>query len=227
MNNAVFQPANKPLVSDHIAAEIEKAIVGGLLPPGAKLTLNELAKQFNVSMIPVREALNRLSAQGLITRRPNVGTFVVRLSMREMEDILEVRIPLEGLAARFAAERRSPAEVKALRDAVAQMAKSLLVADFTKYAAMDVKFHHKLWSCARNPFLEKALMTMMNPWFGFQLASGVLARDQDRSIIPVLHGRVVDAIDAGDGAWAERSIAELSTCARSFIQDKLSQEQTD
>ena len=75
----------------------------GALAPGAKLTLNELAKQFNVSMIPVREALNRLSAQGLITRKPNVGTFVVRLTMREMEEILEVRIPLEGLAARFAA----------------------------------------------------------------------------------------------------------------------------
>lgn len=221
MNRAVFEPANRPLVSDHIAAEIEKAIIGGVLPPGAKLTLNELAQQFNVSMIPVREALNRLSAQGLITRKPNAGTFVVQLTMREMEEILEVRIPLEGLAAKFAALRRSPADVKELRATVSQMAKTLSEGDFTKYSAVDVKFHHKLWSCAHNPFLEKALNTMMNPWFGFQLASGVLARDQDRSIIPVLHDRVVDAVEAGDGARAELSIAELSTCARSYIQDKL------
>ncbi len=222
MNNSVFQPALRPLASDHIATEIEKAIIGGGLRPGAKLALNDLAKQFNVSMIPVREALNRLSAQGLITRKPNVGTFVVELTMREMEQILEIRIPLEGLAARFAASRSNPADIESLRGTVAKMAETLSNGDFTAYSTQDVKFHQKLWTCSQNPFLEKALATMMNPWFGFQLASGVLARDQDRSIIPVLHGRIVDAVESGDGDRAERSIAELSTCANSYIQDKLS-----
>ena len=99
MLKTLFRAVPKPLISDQITEEIEKAIVKGTLKPGQKLSLDELASQFQVSQIPVREAFNRLAAMGLIIRRPNQGTFVVEFSPDEVEAILEVRDRLEGLAA--------------------------------------------------------------------------------------------------------------------------------
>src|SRR3954454_14860142 len=115
MHNGVFQAVPKPLISDYITDKIEKAIVKGILKPGQKLSLEELASQFQVSQIPVREALNRLAAMGLIVRKPNQGTFVVELSLDELEAILEVRDRLEGLAVSLAASRATPEDIKGLR----------------------------------------------------------------------------------------------------------------
>ncbi len=220
---ALFRPVPKPLVSDHIAAELEEAITHGSIPPGGKLLLGDLARQFEVSIIPVREALNRLSAKGLITRKPNLGTFVVELTLPEMQMILEVRIPMEGLAARLAVDRRTSGEIAAMRRAVACMGASLEKGDHRQYSLDDLEFHRTLWASAHNPFLEKSLATLMMPWFGYQLASGIMAREQDHSMIPVLHGRVVDAIESGTPNLAERSISELSTCAGSYIGGLLEQ----
>jgi len=217
MDVGAFEAAPKSLISDFITEQIEKAITSGSLRPGQKLALKALAETFKVSMIPVRDALNRLAAAGLVVRKPNRGVFVVELTLVEMGSILEVRVPLEGTAARLAAHRAKPNEIRALRNVVLQMSDSLQQRDFVKYSQTDLVFHRTLWKCSKNSFLEKALSTLMLPWFGFQLASGLLSSEANYAQIPALHDQITSAIEARDGARAERAIATLSCCAQEYI----------
>jgi DNA-binding GntR family transcriptional regulator len=219
---SVFQAAPKSLISDHVAGALEKAITTGKLRPGAKLLLRDLASEFNISMIPVREALNRLVARGLVQRDPNRGMFVVQLSVEELELILEVRIRLEGLVARLACTRAIPDELKALQKIVVSMAKALERKDWLQYAETDSRFHQKLWTCVRNPFLGRCLNSIMLPWFGYQMASGVLSIESEYETIPALHKQIVDAIESGDAERAEESITILSSCMRTFLATKKS-----
>jgi len=215
MPKAMFQAVPKPLISDHITHEIEKAIVKGVLKPGQKLSLEELASQFQVSQIPVREALNRLAAMGLIVRKPNQGTFVVEFSPEELKAILEVRDRLEGLAVRLAALRATPDEIKALRKLIAQMEKAASSENTIQLSEVDIIFHRTLWACTRNPFLEKSLASLILPMFGFNMATHL--PQVDLSSYTRKHERIVDAIAKGDAEAAEKQIVVLSDDTRKLI----------
>jgi len=215
MKKSLFQAVPKPLISDSITNEIEKAIVKGILKPGQKLFLNELAAQFQVSQIPVREALNRLAAMGLILRRPNQGTFVVEFSLDELEAILEVRDASEGLAVRLAAARATSEDIQHLRKLIAQMDKAASAENMIQLCEVDIQFHRTLWACARNPFLEKTLAALILPMFGFNMASHL--PQIELATYARKHESIVDAIAKGDGDLAEKQIVILSDDTRNVI----------
>ena len=215
MRKSLFQAVPKPLISDSITNAIEKAVVKGILKPGQKLVMNELASQFQVSQIPVREALNRLAAMGLIIRKPNQGTFVVEFSLDELEAILEVRDGLEGLAVRLAAARARPEDINNLRKLIAQMAKAARTENTIELSEVDIMFHRTLWACARNPFLEKSLTALVLPMFGFNMASHL--PQIELSSYARKHEWIVDAIAKGDGDLAEKQIVILSDDTRRVI----------
>ena len=213
----IFRAAPKSTASDHITMEIEAAVSRGDLRPGERFRLKDLAKQFNVSVIPVREALNRLAARGLVQRGSDRGMFVVELSLEELGAILEVRLPLEGLAARLATSRATLEEFTALRRTVVGMTQALARRDQLHYSECDLEFHQRLWSCARNPFLERCLKSIMLPWFGYQIAKGVLSLEEDWGQIPGLHAQIIDAMESGYADKAEQSVRDLTSCVKNYI----------
>jgi DNA-binding GntR family transcriptional regulator len=100
--------------ADEVALELEQAIVAGDVPPGSVLRQEELSERFHVSRTPVREALRRLSALGLVSFEPNRGVRVRSLSERELYEAFLVRAELESLATELAALKRTPADVEEL-----------------------------------------------------------------------------------------------------------------
>jgi DNA-binding GntR family transcriptional regulator len=94
--------------ADDIALVIEEAIVSGELAPGTVLRQEQLSEQFNVSRTPIREALRRLAALGLVSFVPNRGVRVRTLSREELEEAFLVRAELEGLATEVAATTITP-----------------------------------------------------------------------------------------------------------------------
>src|SRR4051812_34630055 len=94
--------------ADDIALVIEEAIVSGELQPGTVLRQEQLSEQFNVSRTPIREALRRLAALGLVSFVPNRGVRVRTLSREELEEAFMVRAELEGLATEVAATKITP-----------------------------------------------------------------------------------------------------------------------
>ena len=100
--------------ADDIALVIEEAIVSGELAPGTVLRQEQLSEQFNVSRTPVREALRRLAALGLVSFVPNRGVRVRTISRDELHEAFMVRAELEGLATQVAATKFTPEDLEEL-----------------------------------------------------------------------------------------------------------------
>ena len=103
--------------ADYIALALEEAIVSGEIPPGSVLRQEHLSEQFEVSRTPVREALRRLAALGLVTFEPNRGVRVRMLSRDEIREAFMARAELEGLATELATPRMTDADLAALEQA--------------------------------------------------------------------------------------------------------------
>src|SRR5579863_4524896 len=114
--------------ADDIALVIEEAIVSGELEPGTVLRQEQLSEQFNVSRTPIREALRRLAALGLVSFVPNRGVRVRTISREELHEAFMVRAELEALATGVAAEKIAADELAELEDVeqrFAQISKDL------------------------------------------------------------------------------------------------------
>src|SRR5512132_1389989 len=103
--------------ADDIARALEEAIVAGEIPPGSTLRQEHLSEQFQVSRTPVREALRRLAALGLVTFEPNRGVRVRMLALDELREAFLVRAELESLATEIATPKMSGDDLDALEEA--------------------------------------------------------------------------------------------------------------
>jgi DNA-binding GntR family transcriptional regulator len=110
---------------DKLAATLQARMLSGQLVSGTRLRQAALAEEFGVSRTPVREALRKLQAEGLIELRPRRGALVCAPSPREIRDAYEVRAELEGLAAGLAARRIQQQQLDALHDAQAEFREAL------------------------------------------------------------------------------------------------------
>jgi DNA-binding GntR family transcriptional regulator len=155
---------------DKLAATLQARVLNGELPMGARLRQEALAEEFGVSRTPVREALRKLQASGLVELRPNRGALVRGLSSREIRDAYEVRAELEGLAAELAAVHVQHAHVDLLRKAQAEFRTALADAVAAREAggepSQDVSdrwgrandlFHQAIQEAAGNDVLAATL----------------------------------------------------------------------
>jgi DNA-binding GntR family transcriptional regulator len=110
---------------DRLAATLQARMVSGELVSGTRLRQEALAEEFGVSRTPIREALRKLQASGLVELQPNRGALVRGPSSREIRDAYEVRAELEGLAAELAAERMQQAQVDGLHEAQSEFRETL------------------------------------------------------------------------------------------------------
>ena len=100
--------------ADRVLLDIQQAIVDGTIPAGSKISEPELARRFDISRAPLREALARLERCHLIERTPNAGARVVTLTPQGLAALYQIREELEGLACRLAAEQMPEAEIQEL-----------------------------------------------------------------------------------------------------------------
>jgi DNA-binding GntR family transcriptional regulator len=165
--------------ADDIALALEEAIVSGEIPPGSVLRQEHLSEQFQVSRTPVREALRRLAALGLVSFEPNRGVRVRMLSRDELREAFLVRAELEGLATQIATSKMTEADLAALESAELrfselthelvemshsgrqdlQLAREWLLANHSFhdviYAAAEVPLVERMAKAARRTFLMK------------------------------------------------------------------------
>ena len=135
-------------------------IRSGTIRPGARLTETELAARLGVSRTPVREAIRRLEADGLVDHQPRSGAVVRQLAYPEIMELYEMRTVLEGTAARLSARAASPMELEALRSINAEMARA--VEDAARLVRLNRQFHARLLDAARNRFLLRAAASVEN-----------------------------------------------------------------
>ena len=150
-------PRHVPSAADRIADSLRAEILGGGLAAGSPLRQDAIADRFGVSHIPVREALRHLSAQGLVTLRPNRGATVSRLSPEEARELLEIRCVLETQAVRWALPL-ADAELFALADRI--LAESERTDDVARWMKHNWRFHSALYQRAARPRLLAMIETL-------------------------------------------------------------------
>lgn len=145
--------------ADRVLLEIQRAIVEGQIAPGSKISEPELAKRFDLSRAPLREALARLERCHLIERIPNAGARVVKLSVAGLVSLYQLRETLEGLACRLAAEHMTDAEIAQVQQLLDQHLSTQRVREGESYyqEAGDVDFHYRVILGSKNPYLINLL----------------------------------------------------------------------
>ncbi|HET7086584.1 MAG TPA: GntR family transcriptional regulator [Rhizomicrobium sp.] len=147
----------------HVVKILSAAILSGKYRPGDRLNESQIARELNISRIPVREALSQLQEQGLVQNRERRGMFVTNIGAEEVLQISSLRIILETEALRLAQKNMTPAIQAILEKLVERMEHwngTLLEA-----AALDLEFHRLLWRASGNPYLERSLNALMVPLF--------------------------------------------------------------
>ena len=145
--------------SDRVLFEIQRAIVEGDIAAGCKISEPELARRFNVSRAPLREALARLERCHLIERIPNAGARVVTLSLEGLISLYQIREELEGLACRLAAEQMPDNEIDELRQLLDKHLQTQRVREGESYyqEAGDLDFHYRIILGSKNQYLINML----------------------------------------------------------------------
>jgi phosphonate utilization transcriptional regulator len=190
-----------------VQRELQRQIIAGELPIGAKLNEADIATSLRVSRGPVREAFRALEQSGLVRTEKNRGVFVRQLSLREADEIYEVRAALDGLIGRLAAQRIRPAELQRVRGIVKRMHAAGRSRDVEAYFPLNIEFHEMLAQAAGNAALLDNYHRVVNQLNLFRRET--LARNAEH--IPVStrdHEAIVNAVAEGDGAEAQRLLFE-------------------
>jgi len=142
-------------LEDFAYQELKKAIVMGIYPPGSQIVEAAIATQLNMSRSPVRIAIKRLETEGMLERYDNKRIYITLANKKRTLDTLYVREALEGLAARFAAIRRTEKDVAFLKKSVELMNKYSVENKAKELYFASVQFHKDIFRVAQNEQLEK------------------------------------------------------------------------
>jgi len=172
---------------------------------------DELAAVFQVSRTPVREALRRLSDEGLAVKTAHHGTVVAPLTLEDILAIYVVREDLEGLAARLAAGRRRPGVVAALREIHGDMVVTATSGDVARMSRQNLAFHRVLREAAGNPYLERFLTQVEHAVR--RVPSTFTHPGRPQSVLEE-HAVLIDALARDDADGAEQAARTHMRSAR-------------
>lgn len=184
--------ASQQTVSDRIAEILAERIVTGELAPDAPLRQDHVAHEFGSSHVPVREAFQRLQAQGLAVSEPRRGMRVAPLDERSMREVVEIRAALEVLALRHAVRRLTPLQIERIEDAVVAGDRAQ---SFAEWEAANRSFHRELVAACRMPRLLAMLAELQLANSRFTFAATRSAGWQPRSNQD--HRQILDALRRG------------------------------
>jgi len=159
------------LLSQKVYQVLKKEIVRGILEPGSRLSENKLAKEMHVSRTPIREAIRKLTAEGLVKTSPNKRMTVSKVSLVDMKEVLLVRGALEGLAASIAAKRISSQEIDKLEKIVTQMSLYATKKHLSSYCEVDDKFHDLILDVCGNKWIIKVRENLSNFIYRYRVMS--------------------------------------------------------
>lgn len=182
------------------------AIIFGEIMPDVAIDEKNLAIQLGIGLAGMRDALNRLSLEGLVQRHARIGTRVAGLSINDLQEVFEVRLLIESRCAALAAERATAADIEALKTAFNGFEKVIQLRKFRELVAMDQKFHRRLAASTYNTQLQNIVVVMHNSASRFWYFG--LSKLPPDSIIDDIHGhfKVVSAIERRDPEAAAEAI---------------------
>lgn len=184
-------------------------IVGGV-QPGERITLKTLTEAVGTSPMPVREAVQRLAAEGALELLPNRAIRVPILSKRRVHEILRLRLMLEGLAVAEAAARIAEPDISSLEELDEAFTAEMSKQDAsTRLFRINKEFHFTMYRAAGMPVLLgiiENLWLQIGPYLHFSL--GARGRQAAAGFAPSAHKRLIEAMRRRDPALGEEALGE-------------------
>lgn len=154
---------------DVVFNTLREAILRGDLKPGERLMELQLASKLGVSRTPIREAIRMLEQEGLAVTMPRKGAEVAKMTLKGMEDVLEIRGALDELASQLACERISQEQLELLETRKEEFEASLKTGDVKLIAEADVKFHDVIYDATGNPRLVSLLNNLREQIYRYRV----------------------------------------------------------
>ena len=202
-----FGPITHRQLRNLVAEKLRFAILNGEIKPGEWLRQERLATEYNVSQMPIREALKDLSAEGLVEHVPYRGVRVIEFSLDDIADLYACRGFLEGLAAQAAAENITPQELAELKRVLAQMKAYLINEAYPEYNGSNRRFHQIIIDASRRKYLIRMLTQMWDAfpsmlWGNYALTADLPLPTRDQVDIAE-HEALIAALEQRDGEQAQ------------------------
>jgi DNA-binding GntR family transcriptional regulator len=190
-------------VAERVYRRLRDAIATGELPPRGRLSERELSASLGVSTSPVKAALARLEAEGMVVTQPRRGTWVA-FAPEKLAEMGLIRAALEGVAARLAAGRITEAQLASLRGIVAELGVATAAHDTAVLVEANERFHVLVLEAADNVFLANAVGALRGYYLMTQRRMRTAQLEPHKA--QAEHEAILSALAARDGAAAEAAM---------------------
>jgi DNA-binding GntR family transcriptional regulator len=196
---------------EQVADGMMRALLNGRFLPGERLTEGRVAEVLGVSRTPVREAFGVLEQRGILMRRDGGGIFVVKPSLRSLEDVFELRRLLEPYAARLAARRVKSTDLARLRKAMAKLRKLVPTGSAAAIAEENREIRRVLFDLCGNASLVRAIE--QNSDHVYLIGMLTMSSKQTRAIVLARHEQILKALATQDETAIEQAVVEYLEAA--------------
>lgn len=186
---------------DIIYTDLRRSIIMGHRKPGQRLNVEALTKQYSTSITPVRDALQMLNQEGLVTIKPRSGYFVTNITLKELRDMFELRNMLELAAIERTIDRITPQQMEALRNVHAGYTGDD-DESYDRYTEENRRFHYLLAEASGNNELARTLGHILD-----RLARFMVLRHAGRTLEET-HARILDGIENDDLSTARQALLD-------------------
>lgn len=211
------RPLQRQTVAALTLAAIRERILRGEYREGTPLRQDAIAAELGVSSIPVREALRRLEAEGLVTLSPHVGAVVSTLSLAEITEVFELRALIEGDLLRRAVPLIGEAELSRAEEILAEYERAFEEGDIGTWGMLNWEFHSTLYAPAHQPVTLGIVRNLQNQSDRYLRMHLTLARSRMRTNKE--HRAIVAALRRGKGAEASGLVSRhIVAAGRSLVE---------
>ncbi len=200
---------------DVVFRTLRRGIHQGLLVPGERLIEIQLANRLGVSRTPIREAIRMLENEGLVVMLQRRGAVVSRITRKDLNDVLEVRLSMEKFATGLACERITPEELEELSRAEELFEEAVEKDDITLMATRDKDFHDLIYKATGNTVILKQIDNMQEQMYRYRLEY-LKDKDAHKNLINE-HSTICSSLKAGDRARAEEMAVRHVEEQRKYI----------
>jgi DNA-binding GntR family transcriptional regulator len=210
-------PARGGSIVEYVLDHLRSGVLQGRYAPGQRLIEADLTRDLRVSRGPLREAFRRLSAEGLLEIVPNRGAMIRRLTLREMQELFQIRVGLETLAARLASEAMTdPAAKERFERDIASIWDERPRAPGAEYIDENHQFHDAMVAASGNKQLLTLTRQLRLPVLMYQLAGTLKAENIAASLSE--HRAIAVAILAREPVLAEKCVKDHLTRAMGVVE---------
>jgi len=199
---AILEQPNSQNLHEAIFQKLRLLLVEGKIAPGSKLNERELAESLHVSRTPIREAIRRLAADGLVELIANRGAIAVQLSLEDVIHTFNVIADLEGFSGELAANNISDATLSELEALQYEMMASYARRDLSTYYKLNLRIHHLINQAANNPVLTQLFSQVNARIEALRFRSNQDGVKWEKAVEE--HQEMLDALKARDSARMRR-----------------------